>query len=78
MGIPEPWNRNKMVVIEKDVKIDDFVEGNCGDSLLGLDQSIFRLGGVFLTKYKVKDATQKQLDWLEDSETTTIATTWPS
>ncbi len=43
-----------------------------------LDQSIFRLEGGFLTKYKVKDATQKQLSWLDDRETTTTPTTRPS
>ncbi len=33
---------------------------------------IYRLGGVFLTKHKVKDATQQDLGWMEDRDNSTI------
>ncbi len=52
------------------MKMNDFVEDKGEDSLLGLYQSIFRLGGGFL--YKVKDTMQNQLGYLDDREKSTI------
>ncbi len=47
-----------------------FLRAMAGIPFPWLGQSIFRLGGVFLTKHKVKDVTQQELGWMEDRETT--------